>query len=847
MKSNDQRIWTYLVSTLIFTLTLGAVILFVQVRTNSIIDGLALKQSETANHSFVNYLAELGSQSWQWAEIIAHDEAIVSGLVAGDYEALSREIQVLEPGVDVTSICGSDGIVVFRTDGRPIGDDVSLHMNIVAARASGEATTAICVIPSTNSLAVSTSIPVFYEETLIGFVNCSYDLSNNKYVDAFKERVGCETTVFLGDIRLSTTITDPTGERMVGRPVIAPIADAVLVEGDTAIVTLDLYGTVYAACYSPLYSDGAIVGMLFTGVNIDSVLAQQRELNILMIIVALIGVMVSSLYLISMNKSLQKHALNMKRELEQQGIMTSISRAFLSDADTDELINDTLRMIGEFMDIPQALFFTLEDDGTTLLCVNEYIDPKLGLESRIGGKLPLVEPMLSKVMNLRPDIGADSCLNSNDPVIKDAMKPYRVSFYNYIATPVFVKGEMVAVIDFSREDDGRDWSESEINLATLFASILSGVFERGSMELQTSIVENSPSPIIYTDRLGNLSYVNPATATVTGYSVAEIMAGGLELICDKETVELIKNDYIPNSFKGFVRHEIAIRCKNGHKRIVDFTSFDIKGDMVAAIGIDLTEMRALEDGLIAARDAAERASQAKSEFLSHMSHEIRTPINAITGMSNIGKNASGDMERMTYCFARIEEASGHLLGVINDILDMSKIEYGKLELAPREFSFEKMLTKVVNITSFRAEEKKQKVNVHIDEALPQTIIGDEQRLAQVISNLLGNAVKFTPEGGNLGVRAVLLGEKDGVCEIRVSVSDSGIGISPEQQLILFQPFQQAERTTSRKFGGTGLGLAICKSIVEMMDGRIWIESELGEGTAVVFVVMLKRGEQEALP
>jgi PAS domain S-box-containing protein len=426
------------------------------------------------------------------------------------------------------------------------------------------------------------------------------------------------------------------------------------------------------------------------------------------------------------------------------------------------------------------------------------------------------------------------------------MKPYRVSFYNYIATPVYVKGEMVAVVDFSREDDGRYWSESEINLATLFASTLSGVFARESMDLQTSVVENSPSPIVFTDRLGNLAYVNPATATVTGYSVAEIIAGGLELICDKKTVELIKSEYIPNSYTRFERHEVVIRCKNRQKRTVDFTSFGIKGEMVAAIGIDLTEMRALEDGLIAARDAAERASQAKSEFLSHMSHEIRTPINAITGMSNIGKNAGDDMERMAYCFARIEEASSHLLGVINDILDMSKIEYGKLELAPRDFSFKKMLEKVVNISSFRAEEKSQHIHVSLDEALPPVLIGDEQRLAQVISNLLSNAVKFTPEGGTLGVRAVLLSEKDGLCEIRVSVSDSGIGISPEQQLILFQPFQQAERTTSRKFGGTGLGLAICKSIVELMDGRIWIESELGEGASVVFIVMLQRGKEDAL-
>jgi CheY-like chemotaxis protein len=226
-----------------------------------------------------------------------------------------------------------------------------------------------------------------------------------------------------------------------------------------------------------------------------------------------------------------------------------------------------------------------------------------------------------------------------------------------------------------------------------------------------------------------------------------------------------------------------------------------------------------------------------------MSHEIRTPMNAIIGMTSIGKTAA-DAERKDYCFTKIEDASNHLLGVINDILDMSKIEANKLELSPVEFNFEKMLQRVVNVINFRVDEKQQRLIVYLDRAAPKTLIGDDQRLAQVITNLLSNAVKFTPENGSVSLNISLAGEENGYCTLRISVTDTGIGISPEQQTKLFHSFQQAEAGTTRKFGGTGLGLAISKNIVEMMGGRIWVESEIGKGSSFTFTVQLKRGEEK---
>jgi len=237
----------------------------------------------------------------------------------------------------------------------------------------------------------------------------------------------------------------------------------------------------------------------------------------------------------------------------------------------------------------------------------------------------------------------------------------------------------------------------------------------------------------------------------------------------------------------------------------------------------------------------ETANRAKSNFLANMSHEIRTPMNAIIGMTAIAKSTE-NLERIMYTVNRIEDASKHLLGIINDILDMSKIEANKYDLSPAEFNFELMLKRVVNVISFRAEEKNQKFKVYVDENIPAFLIGDDQRLAQVITNLLANAVKFTPDKGAISLNTYLLKEENGIYEIKITVSDTGIGISEEQQNRLFQSFSQAENDTTRKFGGTGLGLSISKKIIELMDGQIWVDSKLGKGSTFAFTCKMKRGK-----
>jgi len=238
-----------------------------------------------------------------------------------------------------------------------------------------------------------------------------------------------------------------------------------------------------------------------------------------------------------------------------------------------------------------------------------------------------------------------------------------------------------------------------------------------------------------------------------------------------------------------------------------------------------------------------RASRAKSEFLSNMSHEMRTPMNAILGMTAIAK-ASYDPEKKDYCLNNIDTAATHMLNVINDILDISKIEANKFKLSPVCFDFERMLQKVISIVNFQAEEKQQDFRVLISGDVPRVLFADDQRLSQVLTNLLYNAVKFTPEGGLITLNASCVDETDGINTLLINVTDTGIGMTEEQQMRLFFFFEQADNSTSRQFGGTGLGLAISKRIVEMMGGRIWAESTPEQGSVFSFTIQAKTEEEQ---
>ena len=328
--------------------------------------------------------------------------------------------------------------------------------------------------------------------------------------------------------------------------------------------------------------------------------------------------------------------------------------------------------------------------------------------------------------------------------------------------------------------------------------------------------------------------LNNAEARSDALYVLLVFVIGVSVVITLASLLIITYKLLP--IRNLVNRAIELSKENIEENI-DNISNDELGFLTSELARKIksldTNMKLLEEAV----EKANAASRAKSDFLSAMSHEMRTPMNAIIGMTSIARREI-DPERINYALEKIETASTHLLGVINDILDISKIEVNKMELSCINFTFSDMIKKICNVALPKMQEKQQNFSLEIDPEIPKILFGDDQRLSQVIVNILSNACKFTPKEGNISFISKLISAKKDECVIQMLIKDSGIGIPKEEQDKLFSKFYQAEAGISRKYGGTGLGLAISKNILELMGGDIWVESEPEKGSCFFFTVTL---------
>ncbi len=371
-----------------------------------------------------------------------------------------------------------------------------------------------------------------------------------------------------------------------------------------------------------------------------------------------------------------------------------------------------------------------------------------------------------------------------------------------------------------------------------------------SEQLYRGVIDTSIDAFYRADMAGNLVLASPSGAQMLGYDSVQDMIG-LNLLRDIYANPEDRGPLLAAIRKdGFVKDfETIIKRRDGSPVVVLVNShayYDENGNMQGIEGFlrDFSERKHMEEDLRLAKEAADSASQAKSAFLAMMSHEIRTPMNAIIGMSGLLMDTPLNPEQREYADL-IRNSSDALLTIINDILDFSKIEAGKMELENQPFELRTCVESALDIVATRASEKRLDLACIIEDDVPAAIIGDVTRLRQICLNLLTNAVKFTEHGEV--VLSVNIDEKMENKEIssnpsapviclQFTVRDTGIGIAPDQQSELFHSFSQLDTSIARKYGGTGLGLAISKRLCEMMGGRIWAESQPGEGSTFHFTI-----------
>jgi len=323
-----------------------------------------------------------------------------------------------------------------------------------------------------------------------------------------------------------------------------------------------------------------------------------------------------------------------------------------------------------------------------------------------------------------------------------------------------------------------------------------------------------------------------------GYSKNEYRSFTIKDIEYANNVDLYKSSRLKDGFNSFKTQH---KTKNGAIKDINVTLQMISLDSQNIIQVtfhDITKQKSLEKSLEKAKQKAEEATQAKSEFLANMSHEIRTPMNGIIGLSHLVLKTKLDNKQRGF-IEKIDNSAKALLGIINDILDVSKIEAGKLTIDKVEFDLFKIIDNTIDLISFKAHEKNLELIISYDNHMGKNFYGDSLRISQIIINLLGNAVKFT-ESGEIGIYISKV-KKD---RYRFEIQDTGIGLTKEQEEKLFKAFSQADGSTTRKYGGTGLGLRISKQLVELMGGKIWIESEYGVGSKFIFEIDLKEIEKE---
>jgi PAS domain S-box-containing protein len=389
----------------------------------------------------------------------------------------------------------------------------------------------------------------------------------------------------------------------------------------------------------------------------------------------------------------------------------------------------------------------------------------------------------------------------------------------------------------------------------LFADgIISDITERKRAEEAASqlasIVDSSSDAIIGKTTDATINSWNPAAVRMFGYPAEEAVGKHISMLIPPERLHEMPEVLAKIAGGQHVeRFDSVCRRKDGSRLDVSLAVSPIMDKTGTLLGIstianDISLRKRAERELVAAKEAAEEAARAKTEFLANISHELRTPMNGILGMTELALDTVLDAEQREYLLT-VQSSGNALLRLISQLLDFAKTDSGGLQIEPAPFNLPETIRQTVRPFFFQAQQVGLELSCQIDPALPEALLGDAGRLRQVLVNLVGNAIKFTHEG-TIAVRAARSSRTDREIELLFTVSDSGIGVPVDKQAAIFEPFTQSDGTSTRKYGGTGLGLAISSRLIELMGGKLWVDSAPGKGSTFGFTLKFQTADRPIL-
>ncbi|MDE3248082.1 MAG: PAS domain S-box protein [Bacteroidota bacterium] len=464
-----------------------------------------------------------------------------------------------------------------------------------------------------------------------------------------------------------------------------------------------------------------------------------------------------------------------------------------------------------------------------------------------------ISPAIDKVLGVSAAafMQPDKYIHAEDlPVLAKKIKaagqvngPFNIECRMILPKKGLMWVEIASSFSFQREDGVR-----------VYTGILTDITQRKMIEETLRIREEKYRNITANMRLGllevdneeTISFANQSFCDMSGYTLDELIGrNASQLLLNGEAEEVIKEKNALRRQGHSDAYELCLRNKNGEQKwwlISGAPHYNDKNELIGSIGIhlDITNQKKLELELTEAKLQAERSAQAKELFLANMSHEIRTPMNAIIGMGQqLQKTALTN--RQSLFLDAINNSADHLLVIINDILDISKIEAGRLNLENIGFNISALVKSAVQAMQLKAEEKGLQLEIGLDERIHPVLMGDPYRIKQVLLNLVSNAIKFT-EKGSVRIECTLVQEEGDRQFVGMSITDTGIGMDESFTSMLFTKFSQEDTSIARKYGGTGLGMSISKKLLEMMDGSIAVKSKKNEGTCISFKLPLLKGE-----